>query len=137
MKNVHKGIDFSDVLMPMEERLSKAAACTVVLEERGEDLGGLGLSRGFIQMLLDIGHGRLLPEVAAKFSGKLTLVTKLAGLSHRRQRQLLNGTTVDVLTSDGTVKNTTADRLTAGEARQVFDGRKIRSIEEQRKAVAL
>jgi hypothetical protein len=133
MSSLAQRPEFRDLFMPWEERIAKAAICCVELQKRGADLTKLGLSRGFVEMLLNVGHGRLLLEVAAQFSSKMTLVSKLACLSHRTQKQLLGGKPVEVLTATGAVKSVAVDRLTATEARQVFDGKRILTVAEQRK----
>lgn len=116
------------------QHLAYLAAVWGELEKRGEDLSDL--RTGMAVYLPQIAAGRLDAEAVIRFAGQPTVLRSIAGLPLERQRSLAKGEPVRVLTvnAEGEYQDTAlpAYTLTASQARMVFDGEKMRSLDEQR-----
>lgn len=116
------------------QHLAYLAAVWGELERRGEDLSDL--RTGLAVYLPQIAAGRLEAAAVIRFAGQPTVLRSLAGLPLERQRELAQGAPVPVLAVNARGEYETIElpayTLTAAQARMVFDGDKIRSLDEQR-----
>ena len=104
------------------------------LEKRGENLDDL--RTGLAVYMPQIAAGRLDANAVIRFAGQPTVLKSLAMLPIDEQAQLASGKVIDVLTvnAEGQYDNTPmpAYALTAAQARMIFNGDKILSVQEQR-----
>lgn len=104
------------------------------LERRGEDLSGL--RGGLWSVMPKIASGDLIPELAVKYAGYLTLLGKLTRLSLEDQRRLLDDdrvTVVDFNEGEFVERTVAIAELRTDEVKQVLRDH-IVSPEDQRRA---
>lgn len=116
------------------KHLAYLAAVWGELEKRGEDLSDL--RSGLTAYLPQIAAGRLDAEVVVKFAGQPTVLQSLAQLSLDKQRSIVRGEPIEVLTVNAAgeyeVTKTPAYMLSASQARLVFSAGKVRTPDEQK-----
>jgi len=116
------------------QHLSYLAVVWGELEKRGEDLSDL--RTGLAVYLPQIAAKRLDAQAVIRFAGQPTVLRSIAGLPLDRQQELAKGASVPVLSVNAAGEYQSVElpayTLTAAQARMVFDGDKMRSVEEQR-----
>lgn len=114
--------------------LAYLAAVWNELEKRGEDLSDLRI--GLTAYLPQIAAGRLDAEAVVKFAGQATVLQSLAQLPIEKQREIVRGVPIAVLTVNAAgeyeVARTPAHMLSASQARLVFNNGRIRTPDEQK-----
>ena len=104
------------------------------LEKRGEDLSEL--RTGLAAYLPQIAAGQLDASAVIRFAGQPTVLRSISSLPPARQKALATGEPVRVLTVNAAGEYESAEMpayaMTAGQAKLVFDGSKMRDPEEQR-----